>query len=139
MKVLFVCTGNTCRSPMAEGIAKKFYSDKGSFLSAGIAVCCASPASENAVLAVKELYGADISSHISQGVTPDLLNEADIIFCVSKRHADIILSAFPDLEYKIRFASPEISDPYMCDLEVYKACAKEIKNQIDILFSEGAI
>ncbi len=139
MKVLFVCTGNTCRSPMAEGIAKKFYSDKGVFLSAGLSVCCPTPASENAVLAVKELYGADISSHISQGVTPSLLDEADIIFCVSKRHADVILSAFPNLKDKIRYASPEISDPYMSDLKVYKACAKEIKNQIDILFSEGAI
>ena len=124
---------------MAEGIAKKFYSDKGVFLSAGLSVCCPTPASENAVLAVKELYDADISSHISQGVTYDVLDEADIIFCVSKRHADIILNAFPDLESKIKYAREDISDPYMCDLEVYKACAKEIKNQIDILFSEGAI
>lgn len=139
MKVLFVCTGNTCRSPMAEGIAKKFYSDKGSFLSAGLSVCCPSPASENAVLAVKELYDIDISSHISQGVTPELLSEADIIFCVSERHADIILSALPNLKDKVRYAKQDISDPYMCDLEVYKACAKEIKNEIDLLFSEGAV
>ncbi len=134
MNVLFVCTGNTCRSPMAEGIAKKFYGGKAHFLSAGLSVFCPNHASPNAIKAVKELYDIDISEHISQEVTEELLNEADIIFCVSSRHKDLILNVFPELEGKIRVASPEISDPYMCDLDVYKKCAAELKLQIDKLF-----
>ena len=134
MNILFVCTGNTCRSPMAEGICNKFYSDKARALSAGISVCCPMPASENAYLAAKELYDIDLSEHLSQGITRELLEDADRVYCVSKRHSDILKAALPEFSDKIFHFECEIADPYMQELEVYKAACKQIKAEIDKIF-----
>lgn len=134
-KILFVCTGNTCRSAMAEGICNALYSDKFSSKSCGVAATCES-ASQNAILAVKELYDIDISSHESKLVTSELLEDADIVFAVSKRHADILISAFPEFEGKIIYAENDISDPFMQSLEVYKACAEELRQNIENLYKK---
>lgn len=134
-KILFVCTGNTCRSTMAEGICNKLYSDKFYAKSCGVAATCEG-ASQNAVLAVKELYDTDISSHISKQVSKELLTEADIIFAVSKRHADILISAFPEFKDKVIYAQNDISDPFMQSLDVYKSCAEELRQNIETLYKK---
>jgi len=130
--ILFVCTANTCRSAMANGIFR-FLNDKYeknfSCDSCGI-MANGSPAAENAVLALNEMYAADISSHKSKTISRELVDWADEIFVVGKSHAGHILSYFPSAADKLYVANPEVSDPFMQDLEVYKNTAEELYSQI---------
>lgn len=139
--ILFICTGNTCRSPMAEGIMKDFLQSKEPFSavnveSAGIAVPFSTPASPHAVTVLKEM-GIDIEDHASQLVTKPLLEKADLILTMTERHKQILISAVPDLEGKIytlkEYAGQEeldIGDPFGGTKEVYRKVALEIKTII---------
>lgn len=138
-KIVFVCSGNTCRSPMAEGICKFLANEKKLDISAsscGLMASEENSASQNAVLAVRDLYGIDISGHYSKQASLEIFESADIIFAVGKRHADVISSYFPQFKEKIRVFSPEISDPFMQSLEVYKKCATKLYSQIEEFLEE---
>ena len=140
MNILFVCTGNTCRSAMAGAILNHLAKETGAKIcadSCGVAAFPA-PASQNAVLAVGELYGIDLSNHTAKMVNADLVDKADIIFAMTPRHAAALLSLFPETADKLVVADPEIVDPYMQNLSVYKDCAKELYSQIKSrFFKEG--
>ncbi len=140
MNILFVCTGNTCRSAMASAICTYLAKERGAKIcadSCGVAAYPA-PASQNAVLAVDELYGIDLSEHTAKMVSADLVEKADVIFAMTARHAAALISLFPDCTDKLTVADPEIVDPYMQDLSVYKECAKELYLQIKSrFFKEG--
>ncbi|MGB2805634.1 MAG: low molecular weight protein arginine phosphatase [Candidatus Zixiibacteriota bacterium] len=93
LRVLFVCTGNTCRSPMAEGILKKMLEDKGvdnlEVSSAGTHGLSNAPAS----LFAREVAGdrnIDLSGHRSRRLTPEMIREADLILAMSQEHLDYI-------------------------------------------------
>lgn len=142
MKYLFVCTGNTCRSPMAEGIFNKIAKERGlddTAGSAGIFAAEGGSASKNAVDALAET-GADISGHKSRRVTPEMLAEYDEILTMTNSHADILKSALPQFGYKIRTLSEatggggEISDPFGGDLDAYRACRDEIERLVEKLW-----
>lgn len=138
--IVFVCTGNTCRSAMAAAIAKKISDERGLALaidSCGLAASFGSPASENACLALSELYGIDLSSHRSKQATAEILEGADIIFAMTAQHT-AALSSIPSLRDRLRCANPPIADPYMQDLSVYKKAAQQLYSQIDALLSEVA-
>jgi len=82
LNILFVCSGNICRSPMAEGILKKFLHDKQlheqiKVYSAGTLDMQDSPASENSIVACQTEYQVDISKHKSQAITKELLNNSE--------------------------------------------------------------
>ncbi len=93
--VLFVCTGNTCRSPLAEGILKNLLKSKGiehiEVSSAGTAGLDDFPASENAVLAAR-VWGVDISDHRSRPLNGRIIESADLILAMSPEHVNYILS-----------------------------------------------
>ena len=133
MNILFVCTGNTCRSPMAEGYLNSKKLDGVVAVSAGI---CAfgEPISQNsyAVLAEK---GIDMSDHISCPVTEALCNEVDKIICISPSHKEILLS-YGVAEEKLSVLGGGIADPYGGDIETYRKCRDEIFSAIDTLFNE---
>src|SRR6476659_6599129 len=99
--VLFVCTGNICRSPMAEGIFRHAVEGRGNYrvISAGLGALDGQPPSSHAVTAVKEL-GIDISSQRSRMLTPELVHQADYIFGMTHSHVDTVMLLYPQAAEK---------------------------------------
>lgn len=131
MNILFVCTGNTCRSPMAAAIMDKIAveNELDVFIeSAGIFAGEGDSASDNAIEALKQ-YSIDLSGHRTQPVTEDLLKQSDLILTMTEGHKKLIEplasgKVFTLLEYA--GSDGDISDPFGGDLEEYEETAKEI-------------
>ena len=134
MNILFVCTGNTCRSPMAEGYLKSKGIEGVTVLSRGLAAD-GSPVSLNSKTAMDEA-GIDIGSHISKQITADDINKADKIICLSPSHKAVLLSAGVP-ENKLYILGDGISDPFGGSIETYRRCRDEIFAAIDILIKDG--
>ena len=102
--VLFVCTGNTCRSPMAEALLRRRLKElriEGVAVgSAGLAALPGDPATPEAVEVLGEL-GLDHSGHRSRPLTPDLLREADLVLTMENRHKQAILQHLPEITDKV--------------------------------------
>ena len=140
--VLFICTGNICRSPMAEGLfrdnAKKYSSD---FVvkSAGVGAQNGLSPSENSVQAMSDI-GIDITEQHSQMVTAELVKEANIIIGMTQGHVDMVNLMFPEATEKtfilgefnqsIPLHEREIADPIGGSYEVYSLCRDQIKEGI---------
>ncbi|MEE1238854.1 MAG: ribosomal protein S18-alanine N-acetyltransferase [Acutalibacteraceae bacterium] len=134
MNILFVCTGNTCRSPMAEGylLSKKTV---GLAVSSRGLAADGSPVSQNSKTAMAEA-GIDIGSHISEQLTVDDINKADKIICLSPSHKAALLSAGVP-ENKLFVLGNGISDPFGRSIETYRRCRDEIFAAIDKLINDG--
>lgn len=143
--VLFVCTGNTCRSSMAEILFKEILKrekldDKVKVKSSGTSVHTSLPAYDNAIEAVREL-GLDLTSHRSQKLSIDLLREADLILTMTRTHKAHVLNIIPDakdkvftlVEYATDGKEEDILDPFGYDLEVYKRCRDEINKYLEMV------
>ena len=117
MKVLFVCTGNTCRSPMAEGYMKSmgFYCESRGLVADGSRV------SENSAIAMSEI-GIDINSHISKQITKSDIQNFDTIICMSKSHFDYLNA----LGIECEVLGDGISDPFGGDIDTYRNCRDQI-------------
>lgn len=126
-KVMFICSGNTCRSPLAEGLFKKYLAEKNiteiEVSSAGISAFSGDEVSENSVT-VAEKRGVDLSSHRAKNLNPQDLIETDLFVCVTESHSKV-LERFCDSS---RIMTLNVPDPYGKSLETYENCAKQIES-----------
>jgi RpiB/LacA/LacB family sugar-phosphate isomerase len=144
--ILFVCTGNLCRSPMAEGLFRKYVKGRGDYriFSAGVGAIDGEPPSVAAVRAVKEL-GIDISRQTSRQLTGELVQAADYIFGMTRSHVDAITLLYPQAAEKtflmrefddsLRPYEKDIADPIGGSLDVYIRCRDQILKAIPSMLS----
>lgn len=134
--VAFVCTGNTCRSPMGEAIFNKLATEKKADVIAesfGIATVTGAAVSDNSVAVLKEI-GIDISGKTSTAVSDVSLEKFEKFYCMSQSHAKILSEYFNISPDKI--AVLNVSDPYGGSVDVYRRCRDEIYNSIKELFAD---
>lgn len=147
-KVLFVCTGNTCRSPMAEVIFNALAKEKGldwTAESAGVAAVGDRPASYNAVQAVGEI-GLDLTMHKTRFLPAVNLNDYSLFVGMNEEHAEILKSiGIPAELVRVLVRTPnaddvydlrmDIVDPYGGDLNAYRRCRDDIVGAVKALMT----
>ena len=140
MNLLFVCTGNTCRSPMGEGIARAVGRDRGVevvTLSTGLFCVPGAKVSDEAVVAVQELVAEDISTHSSRPLKIDFVKAADYVLAMTEDHKKILLRQFPLDSKKIMTLAEfggevgDVEDPFGQSQEVYNRTAKQIFDYVN--------
>lgn len=127
-KALFVCTGNTCRSPMAACLFNDMCASRGlnwRAESAGLYALDGSPASLHAREAMR-LRGLSIDGHCARPVTRQLVDRSDIIVCVTPEHARLLIKRFPDCEARVVTLAPAVPDPFGGDASAYESAAESI-------------
>ena len=139
--ILFVCTGNVCRSPMAEALFHRAAQGLGEFrvLSAGLGALDGQPPTPHSVKAMREL-GIDISEQRSQALTAGLVREADYIFGMTHSHVDTIALLYPqaadktfllrEFDEMLEPFEKDINDPIGGSYEMYVSCLKQIEQGI---------
>ena len=139
MHLLFVCTGNTCRSPLAEVIARHLIADRGipdvTVGSAGTSAWADSPASDGAMLVALE-HGLNLGDHRSRPLAQELVSRAQLILTMGPHHLDRAEAlggtgrSWLLTDYAGGTPRP-VSDPFGGDLEVYRATFVELERAID--------
>ena len=149
MKIMFICTGNICRSAMAEVMLKdkieknEKLKNKVEVYSAGTFAYTGDKSTDSAIEVMQE-YGIDLSKHEATNVSESNIQEMDLILCATKSHKLMIINMYPKLKQKI-FTMKEyvgednnldIKDPWGYGIEVYRVCAAEIEQCIDLIIEK---
>ena len=150
LRILAVCTGNTCRSPMAEALCVKLLAERLGcrpaelprhgflVLSAGLAAVPGDQAAAEAVATVQEL-GGDLSGHESRPLTAELVAQADYLITMTQGHAAALAGRFARHNPRPRLLCPQgtdIADPIGGDAEVYRHCGRQILEHLQQLVPE---
>lgn len=144
-RVLFLCTGNICRSPLAEGVLRHMLdaelAGRVDVASAGVAAMPGQPASTNGVMACAEL-GVDISGHRARMLTRDLIETTDLVLAMEEHHRMAAVKLAPREAGKIHLLSQYaagsegnapigVDDPIGGDLDEYRSTLREIRRYIE--------
>ncbi|MCX5692398.1 MAG: L-threonylcarbamoyladenylate synthase [Candidatus Omnitrophica bacterium] len=140
--ILFVCTGNSCRSVMAKALMEKFVNEAGisekvHIDSAGTSTFAGIGAAPYTVSVLKD-EDIDVSGHRGKNINKDILKRSDIIFVMEKYHRDAIISMMPEIEDKVRLLreGADIPDPIGRPIEEYKNVMGIIKEEVENIFLE---
>ncbi len=150
--LLFVCSGNTCRSAMAEALARKILSEKMNLpaeelekkginiLSAGSFAMGGAPAALHAVEVLRD-EGADLSHHRSKPLTVELIHQADRIYTMSRGHSQAVAALVPSAMEKVIMLDPagDIEDPVGADMATYRQVASQLKALIEQRLDEAPV
>jgi len=138
--ILFVCTANICRSPVAEALLRDRLQQRGmddwTVRSAGTWAIQERSAAKNSIRVLAE-QGIDIADHRSRMVSDELLDDADLILCMESGHVEALKAEFPADAHRIHLLSEmagetfSISDPYRGPLEEYERMAANVTALID--------
>lgn len=127
-KIMFICSGNTCRSPLAEGLFKKYLEDKNitdiEVLSAGLSVFPGDEVSINSALVAMN-RGVNISLHRARRLNPQHIAETDLFVCMTDTHANA-LTKYCD---RSKIMVLNIEDPYGRPIEAYEKCAQQLEKE----------
>lgn len=146
-KIMFVCTGNICRSAMAEKLLIKKVKDrkiddKFVICSAGIYAYSDDKSTYEAVKIMNDEYEIDLSDHKATAIRDSRIEDMDLVLCMTKAHRATLSSIYPNLENRIFLIreyvglSGEVADPYGGTLKIYSECAKELDNCLDLLLEK---
>jgi protein-tyrosine phosphatase len=151
--VLFVCTGNTCRSPMAEGLCRQLLADRlktrpetledhgVAIASAGVSAMTGGGASREAVMVLREM-GIDLSAHESQPLTAQLVRNADVILTMTSSHRHAILSEWPEAAPRVALLCRDrrdVPDPIGGTMDDYLRCARAIRQELEARVNEWPV
>ena len=137
IRIMFVCHGNICRSPMAECMLRAMTAGKNvHVLSAGVWAVSGAPASQGALRAMQR-RGLSLEVHRSRAVTGALLERVDLVIGMSQSHIDQLRAIYPACKTPMRaFDDPPVSDPYGGDDAAYERAACDIARQLPALVEE---
>jgi protein-tyrosine-phosphatase len=137
--VVFVCSGNTCRSPLAELIGRREFARLGAGVdvgSAGLAASDGAGASNHAQFVARD-HGGDLGSHRSRAATRKILEQADLVLTMTGRHRDELLARFSPIEAEVATLAElageegvEVEDPFGGSLDHYERTYEEIERLV---------
>lgn len=146
---LFVCSGNTCRSPMAAAIANAEIAARLGIahealetvnvraLSAGVSARVGAPLTDEAAEVLRSL-SVPVKSHAARNLTPDLAEKAEVIFCMTRAHRQAVIEMLPSVAGKTYClgTQEDVEDPIGKDMPAYVACARQIQRLVQLRFEE---
>ncbi len=149
---LFVCSGNTCRSPMAAAIANAEIANRLGIsvdaletvnvraLSAGVSARAGAPLTPEAVEVLRS-FDVPVQPHAARNLTPELASEAELIFCMTKAHRQAVVEMLPQFASKTYclHAETDVDDPIGKGMAAYIECARQIRNLVQLRFNEIAL
>lgn len=142
-EILFACTGNTCRSPMAQALFTAILKERGlegrfSSKSAGLSVVPGSQLSANSALALAEV-GLALPGFIPTQLTPAMVAQADTVLVMTGQHRAVLAAALPEQAQKIQVLGEGIPDPYGGDLAAYRRCRDAIRKALEEWLEREAV
>lgn len=139
---MFICTGNICRSAMAEGLMRKLVNDNNKNVvvySCGIYAEDGDMATYNAIEAIKD-YGVDLREHRATNIQNSQIEDMDIILCATMSHKNTVIRIYPELKDKVHTIKEfagfdendlDIPDPWGYDIDTYRFCASTINKCLE--------